>query len=785
MILNYLKVAIRSLMASKTFSFINITGLSIGIAASVLIMMIILHEFSYDHFHKNGERIFRAEKQFTRDGRHSLYANPEFAPALQEIDQRVESYVRTFDGSGRVVSSDDRHTFFEDRLMFADTSFFSVFSFPLLQGDRQSLGVQSTAVITESRAIKYFGTTDVIGKVLTLDKKYPLTLVAVAKDPPVNSTIQFGIVASFSTLMTMPAERDIVINNSSGFPTYVLLRNKSDIDEVSKSIVATQYTNPNIIYSLAPLYENHFNFNFGSTATTKYAYTFLSVAALILLLALINYMNLTTARATTRAREVGVRKMIGARRSSLSVQFYLESAITTFISFGIAVALIQGFYPVLNNVLGLTIDAGFLSSPFLYTCIGILLLICVLIAGSYPAIVLPSFKPIDVLKSTTITHGGNAWFRKILTVVQFSVSVCLAICAVVMTSQLSYMGSFNIGIDREQVLVVPIKTLSPVQRRSLKNELASKAGVEAVSVASTPLYKNSMSGVSMITSPFNDQKVGAKWMVADEDFTKTLHISSKYQVGKSAAAYHLLNESAVSSFGFSETSRSHPITMGGDHVPAITGNIDGLVTDFNYESLRNPIQPLILSIVPDSVSYIGDNPTMYARLTTGVVPAEMIKVVEASYNKLSDGSPFTYFFLDDAFNEQQASDQRLHEVFMIFSCIALLIACMGLFGLVTFSSEQRKKELSIRKLLGASVGNIVALVSSEMVVLLLVSIVIAIPVALYFSREWLSRFYYQAPITTRNITVPVASAFAVALIVIAIQGIKVGVTNPVENLKGE
>jgi putative ABC transport system permease protein len=778
MILNYFKVAIRSLMASKTFSFINITGLSIGIAASVLIMMVVLHEFSYDHFHKNGERIFRAEKQFTRDGRHSLYANPQFAPTLMEVDPRVENYVRTFDGAGRVVSSDEHHTFFEDRMMFADTSFFGMFSFPLVHGDRKSLGDPSTAIITESHAIKYFGTMDVIGKILTLDKKYALTVVGIAKDPPLNSTIQFGIVASFGTLMIMPAERDIVINNSSGFPT-------NDLQEVSKSIVATQYSNPNIIYSLAPLFGNHFNFNFGSTATTKYAYTFLSIAALILLLALINYMNLTTARATTRAREVGVRKMIGARRSSLSAQFYLESAITTLISFGIGMALIQAFYPLLNNILGLTIDAGFLSSPFLYACIAGLLLVCTLIAGSYPAIILPSFKPIDVLKSNTIAQGGNAWFRKTLTIIQFSVCVCLAICAVVMTNQLSYIGSVNTGIDREQVLAIPVKTLSPMQRRSLKNELIANSGIESISVASTPLYKNSMPGISLVTSPFNDQKVGAKWMVADDDFLKTMHVSWKYNVGKPGHSYHVLNESAASAFGFSEASVSRSITMGGDHVPAVTGNIGGIVDDFNYESFRNPIQPLILSIVPDSASYVGDNPTMYVRLTKGSVPAEMITAINTSYNKFSDGSPFTWFFLDDAFNEQQSSDQRLHQVFMIFSFIALLIACMGLFGLVAFSSEQRKKELSIRKLLGATVSNIVTLVSLEIVILLLISVIVAIPVALYFSQAWLNGFYFQASISTMNVVVPVISAFAIALLVIGIQGIKVGLTNPAENLKGE
>lgn len=785
MILNYLKVAVRSLIASKTFSFINISGLSVGIAASVLIMTVIMHEFSYDHFHVNGKRIFRAEKQFTRDGRHSLFANPLFAPALSEIEPRVENYVRTFDGSGRIVSSDDHHVFFEDRFMFAETSFFTIFSFPLLQGDQNALAQPSTAVITESHALKYFGTREVVGRTIIFDKEFPLTITGVAKDPPVNSTIQFGVIASFPTLNTMPIERDLLLNNSSGFPTYLLLRSESDLSVVTQSIVTTQYTNANITYSLAPLYENHFNFNFGSTATTRYAYTFLSIAALILLLAVINYMNLTTARATTRAREIGIRKVMGARRSSLSIQFYLESAVTTFFAFVIALVLIETCRPLLADALGLTLDEGFLASPLLYILIGGLLMSCVIVAGSYPAAILPSFNPVDVLKGNVIVRGGNTWFRKLLTTFQFSISVGLAIGAMIMTNQLSYMGSFNTGMDRDRVMAISVKTLTPSQRRSLKAALAAKSDVASVSIASVPLYKNGLSGISLVTSPFNDQKVGTKWMIADMDLLETLGIEQKSEFEMPGNTYHLLNESAAHAFGLRDISNTRSITLGGDHVPAVSGNIDGVVFDFNYESLRNPIQPLILSIVPDSASYIGDNPTMYVRATKGTVPSRLITDTQAAYNRLSDGSPFTYFFLDDAFNQQQLSDQRLHQVFVIFAFIALFIACMGLFGLVTFSSERRKKELSIRKLLGATINNLVVLVSSEIIVLLLISILIAVPLALYFAREWLSGFFYQAPITVFSVAVPVISAFLIAISVVLVKGIGIAWTNPVKNLKND
>ena len=785
MLLNYLKVALRSLLINKTFSIINIAGLAIGIAASILILMVVVHEFSYDRFHANGERIFRAEKQFTRDGRHSLYANPQFGPAMMAADPRVANYVRTFDGKGKVVRSDGDHIFFEDKFIFADTSFFSIFSFPLLSGSRQSLERPGTAIVTESIARKYFGGPDVLGRMLTFDRRYQLEITGVAKDPPVNSTVQFGIVASFNTLMIMPNERDLVTNNSSGFPTYLLLTDHADLSEISRSIEKTNYTNQAITYSLAPLYDNHFNFNFGSTATTKYAYTFLSVAFLILLLALINYMNLTTARSMTRAKEVGVRKVIGARRGSLSLQFYFESTLTTIASFLLAIAIVEGCRPVLTDLLGIQFDVAFLRSPYLYGSIALLVLICIIVAGSYPAVVLSRFKPTEVLKGRFEASGSGAWLRKVLMIFQFSVSLCLAVCAIVMNKQVSYMASFNTGLDRERVLTMPVQTLSASQRRSLKNELLNNSGIEAVSIASIPFYKDKTGGVSLVTSPVNNQKVGLKWMIADRDFTTTLGIPFDHDPVATEGTYHVLNQSATREFGTPGETGEHSLSMGGDHVPVVAGKITGVVRDFNYESPRNAIHPLILSIVPDSAAYIGDNPTMYVRLARGSTPAGTIAAVRTVYDKFSDGSPFTYSFLDDAFKEQQLSEARLNYIFGIFTMIALVIACLGLFGLITFTSERRKKELIIRKLLGATVTNILTLISSELLVLLMLSISIGVPVAIYISREWLSGFFYQSGITPGDVILPTATILIVSLAVICIQGIRTAMEDPAKNLNNE
>lgn len=784
MLTNYLKTALRSLASNRTFSVINIAGLAIGIASSILILTVVLHEFSYDHFHDNGSRIFRAEKQFSRDGRHSLYANPQFGASLMEVDPRVVNYVRTFSGAGRIVRSDDSHAFFEDKFVFADTSFFSVFSFPLRTGNYHSLQRSGTAIISESIAQKYFGSIDVVGRVLTFDNQYQLEITGVALDAPVNSTIQFGIVASFATLMIMP-ERDIVNSDASGFPTYVLLNDAAALESVSASITKTGYTNDAITYSLAPLFDNHFNFNFGSTATTRYAYSFASVALLILLMALINYMNLTTARATSRAKEVGVRKVIGAQWRALSLQFYIESAVTTIISFLLALVLVEVCRPLLTDLLGLQIDETFLHSRYLYGAIVILVLACIFIAGSYPAAVLPRFKPTEVLNGRFSSSGRGAWLRKFLTVFQFSVSVCIAICAVIMNNQVAYMSAFNVGIDREQVLVLPVKTLSPAARRSLRQQLTQRAGIENAAIASIPFYKNQTSGVSLVTSPVTNEKVGAKWIIADRSFFSTLGVPFKNDIASTPGVFHILNSSAATAFGMSDLSGEYNLTMGGDHVPSMSGKIGGVVTDFNYESPRNQVQPLIISVVSDSASYIGESPTIYVRLPKGKEPSTAIASIRSEYDKLSDGSPFTYYFLDDAFNEQQLSEARLNRLFLIFTGVALVIACLGLSGLITFSSEQRKKELSIRKLLGASIPKLLTMISSNLVLLLLLSAMIATPVALYISEEWLSGFFYQAGISITDILLPIIVVITISLVIICTQGLRTALGSPVKNLKSE
>ncbi len=786
MLTNYLKIAIRSLLNNKVYSFINITGLSIGMTVSILILIFVVHEYRYDRFHEKGDRIVRAEKQFSRDGRYSLYANPEFGPTIMQTDPNVINYVRTFSMGRKVVKTDNTHKFFEDRFLFADTSFFSIFSFPLIQGQRSSLARPLTVIITEQTASRYFGKTDPIGKFITLDGTYTFEVTGVAKNPPSHSSVQFDFIASFPSLLTMPNERNIVLNNSSGFPTYLLLASADAITGVRQSILKTTYTNDHITYSLQPLFSNHFNLNFGDVANTRYVFIFLCIALLILALALINYMNLTTARATARAKEIGVRKVIGANRKTLSFQFYLESALTTIIAFVLAIALIQVFKPIFLNVLQQTIDTAFLTSPVFLTVVAGLLFTCVLLAGSYPALVLPQFKPVEVLNGKFSSANKGAGIRKALTLFQFTVSIALAICTLVMNHQLQYLQSKNTGLQRDQVMVVPIEQFSNAGLTALKNELQQQTGVEGLAMASVPLYRSTMPGLSMVTSPVSGEKTGLKWIMADERFFSVLGIAWHAKPETSTLeGSHIVNQSAAEALGMTNFPGADDLTMGGDHAPAVTGKILGMVNDFNFETLRSPIQPLIVSVVADSLLIKNESPSLYLRIDTHGGLPDKIAAVKKSYETYANDTPFSYYFLDDAFNELQKGEHRLSKIFTVFTGISLCIACLGLFGLVTFSAENRTKEISIRKVLGASMTNILMLLSSELIVLLLLSIVIGVPIAWFSMKDWLSQFYYQTNIPLSSIVVPAMAIIAISLFVIWAKAVRVALEDPSKNLKRE
>ena len=786
MLLNYFTIAVRSLFKNKLFSLINIGGLSVGIAVSILILIFVTHELSFDRFHTQGENIFRAEKQFSRDGHYSLFANPEFAPAIKALDANVINYVRLYDGGRKVVTSDEAHRFFEERFLFADTSFFSIFSFKLVIGQRSELDRPGTVIITENTAVKYFGSIDAVGKTITYDKDYEFQVVGIAQNPPSNSSLQFDFIGSFKSLNGMPAERDMLANNSSGFPTYLLLKDKESLADVMRSISKTTYTNPSITYRLAPLFENHFNLNFEDSASTKYVFIFLCVALLVLGLALINYMNLTTARATTRAKEIGIRKVIGAQRIALSTQFYVESAVTTIISFLLALILVQVFKPMLLSMLHQPLGTEILNTPLFIAIVIALLVICTIVSGSYPALLLPSFKPVDVLTGRFSSAGKEGtWLRRILTTFQFAVSIALIIATLVMNRQLGYLKSTDVGLTRDQVLAIPVDQLSGRSQLTLKNELRQLSGIVSVGSASVPLFRTTMQGAALVKSPVSDEKVALKWIVADESFPATLNVDWQLKPdGIPLAGNHFINETAAQAFGLTDKLIGYELTMGGDHDPAINGKIQGIVKDFNYVSLREKIEPMIISIVSDSAGITGSG-TVYVRLRPDSRLDDQIAAVKGLYEKHASATPFTYYFLDDAFNQLHQGEESLTAIFGVFTTLALCVAGLGVLGLATFNADRRMKEISIRKILGASLSNIVIMLSRELTIILGISIVIGSPLAWIAMHKWLDNFFYQVDIPMWFIAFSGGVVSVLALLVLSTQGVKAGLANPAKHLKNE
>jgi putative ABC transport system permease protein len=539
-------------------------------------------------------------------------------------------------------------------------------------------------------------------------------------------------------------------------------------------------------YSLAPLFDNHFNLNFGDVSNTRYVFIFICVAFLILALALINYMNLATARSTTRAKEVGIRKVIGASMRTLSIQFYVESAFTAIISFGLALIIMGVLRPFWLDTLQQQVDTSFLAStPFIMTALGLLLL-CVFLSGSYPALVLPRFKPAEVLKGKVAAGVRGVLVRKILIVFQFSVSVGLVICTLVMNRQMEYIQQKNIGMNRDQVMAIPIDQLPAKDHRALKDELRRLPNVVGVGDASIPMFKASMSGLALVTSPVSGEKIGTQWIIVDEGFLQALRIEWKMQPDVHLLdGSHIINETAAEEFNLGNRLTDQEIAMGGDAAPRIKGKISGIVKDFNYKTLRSRIEPLIMSVVSDTSAAIGGNSTLYVRINPDSKFDAVVPGIRSTYTKYLGTTPFSYYFLDDAFDDLQKGEKRLSRLFGVFTAVALGIACLGLFGLITFTTEQRTKEISIRKILGATSSQIVSLLSLDLVLLLMISFVVGSPVAWTFMNNWVNNFFYRTNIPIWIIGLSCVLVIVFSVIVISLQGVKVALDNPAKNLKNE
>jgi putative ABC transport system permease protein len=799
---NYLKTALRQLWRNRFYSLLSIGGLAIGLAVSLLILLFVVHEQTYDQFHTNADRIVRVygRMHFGEQDVQTDRLSARLGPAVQAAVPGVVGNVRIGTTPGRVVvKTSPGRRYFEDKFIMADPSLLSVFSFPLIRGDvTTALARPLTVLLTERSAERYFGRENPVGKTITVNNKLRFEVTGILKNPPSNSTVQFDFVASLASYTAFERIReglidddDVALNNQriqfGNFQTYFLLRSPDVVTRIvgalPRLVTASGGSMTGNTFLFDPLTAIHSGMNFGDSANAKYSLLFGSIAALILLLALINYMSLTTARATRRAREVGVRKVMGAARRELAGQFYGESVMITGLAFVLALGLVQVMQPLFYQLLQLEIDPAFVFSPAFGTIVVVLLVGCVLVSGSYPALMLSSFNPVSVLKGSLLPVSSGQQIRQGFTVLQFAISIGLIGCSLLIYRQVQHLQHRNLGLYKDRVLVVPLDASMAGRYGSFKHDLRQLPGVERVAAASSVLYKE---GGSMFftQSPTTKKDVTLHVLSVDDQFAETLQIPWKTRPTPDRLAAPntvVLNEIAVRKLAITSQPLGQKLAFGNQ-----TSEVVGIMRNFFFTSINNSDEPLAVFVAKDTASAMAtQGGSLYVRILPGADLPQMIGRVEQVYAKLSAEKPFEYYFLDQTFNSIYKAETRLATLFGAFTAFALFIACLGLFGLAAFTAEARTKEIGVRKVLGASVSSIVALLSKDFLKLVLIAIVIASPVAWYAMNRWLQDFAYRIEIEWWVFALAGLLAVGIALLTVSFQSVKAALMNPVKSLRSE
>lgn len=792
MIKNYLKIAWRNLWKSKAFSLINILGLTIGITVCMMIFVFIMNEFSVDRFHKDSDRIYRITRHFVRDGQSSSvsYLSGMYAPALlNDFRGQVENVVRVNPNNGLVTIGDQ--SFLEKRELDVDSNFFSFFSFPLLKGDPKTvLKEPHSVVLTETTAKKYFGSMDkALGKVVMLNKDLPLKVTGIAKDAPSNSHLVFDLVVPLSNFRDMGI-MTAWINN--GLYTYVKLTPETMGAQVEKQLpqFMEKYMGSdmrkfgfNFTLSLTPLkavYFENTTFDGAVHGDKTVVYIFLSIAVLILLIACINFMNLSTIRAAERSKEVGLRKVLGALRKQLVGQFIGESVLLTAISCLFSMGLLCVAMPWYNQLLGNSLSVSWNTLPVYLFLIGVMVITGVL-AGSYPAFFLSAFSPVQALKGRLRLGKGGSSFRQVLVIVQFSISVFLMVGTIVITRQLNFVKNRQLGYNKEQTVLVPIDNGDIYNHmNAFKEELQHESVVQSVSLMSGEPGGYFDGHVFDVQD--HDERWNARTEFADFEFVKTLGL--KMIVGRDFSASFptdttdavLINKTAAARLGWTPE-QAIGKWLENTLLDTTRRRIIGVVDDFNFQSLKADIEPLV--IAPNM-----DRRVAVIKLKSGNIQAG-VTVIERAYKQAASAYPFEYSFLDQQFNDMYQKDVRQQTILTVFAVLAIFVACLGLFGLASFTATKRFKEIGVRKVLGSSVQGIVILLSKDLLKPVFIATCIALPLGYYAMNKWLEDFAYRIDIQWWMFALAGLTALFIALLTVGVRAMKAALDNPVDSLRNE
>ena len=794
MLKNYLKITFRNTTRHKGYSFINLAGLAIGMACTLLILLWVKDELSYDKFHKNGDNIYRIMSYGTKYMIEGFDGTPApLAPAIKNEVPGIENYSRFSDIPKLVFRYKDK-VFYETRGLITDPAFFEMFTFPFVKGDFKTAFLEPfDFVMTETMAEKYFGQDDPIGKIIDIEGQ-PAIVKGVLKDIPKNSHIQFDYLTSFEFINELTG-----YGNSWGsfnFVTYLQVNPDTNTQDLNQKITAVADKNncpqvkDGVGFRLQPLSELHLDSrasyrNYADIGDKKYVYVFSIIAFFVLFIACVNFMNLSTARFSHRAKEVGMRKTVGASRKQLIMQFFGESLLMTLMSCIFALVLVIILLPVFNRIAGKDLQMVLLDTQFAIG-LGCIILLTALIAGSYPALYLSSFKPVNALKGAFNSKDGKGQiFRRILVVTQFSLSIILLIGTMIVFNQLRFLSQTNLGFNKENIVYIPVKENIGKRYETFKTELLGDPNILA---ASAQYYLFAEEGAFRSTNydwdgREEEQEVDIILNMVDYDFFPMLDLefvegrNFSPDYGTDLTQAYILNEQAVKEMGI-QSPVGKQFSYGKRQ-----GTIIGIFKDANFRSLHMEIEPHIFFMMED-VSEATQYGVVLIKIN-GEKTKEALAKIQGVWEGFNPISPFEYHFLDQKYDSLYRKEQQIGTILNSFTLFAVIISCLGLFGLASFLTEQRTNEVGIRKVLGASESGIVVLLSKQFIKWVLIANIFAWPSAYFVMNKWLQSFAYRINIGVWMFVVSAVLAAGIALLTVSYQAFKAARANPVDSLRYE
>ncbi|MCP4631621.1 MAG: FtsX-like permease family protein [candidate division Zixibacteria bacterium] len=789
MFANYIKIALRNITRNKIFSLINIAGLAVGMAVCILILLWVQDELSFDRFHKNSGQLYRVVMDLQYPTGHlkiSSTAVP-LGPGLVEGYPEIEGFVRVDMDRNASIKYGEKNISIKN-LVFADPSIFELFSFPLLHGNPDKvLAEKSAAVITQDLSIRCFGNGDPIGEVISINEE-DFIVMGVLENIPHNSHLQFDCLLPFHAKVDLSGP---AINNwgQCSYYTYVLLSPNASFTELNQKISDFRIKHlPSSIgtLSLQPITGIHLYNDYedwlGGQGDIKYVYMFSALALLILIIACANFTNLSTAHAGIRAKEIGVRKVIGGRRTDLIKQFLGESIIISFISLVVALVLVEAFLPLFNYWSSKSLEIDYFNNTDIIIGLISITLFTGIISGSYPAIYLSSLRPEKILKGVGLTGLKSSTFRKILVVVQFSLSILLIFSTIMIHKQLKYISNAELGFNKDCLLYMQVDKELMDKSEAFKDKLNQNSNIIGVSEGFPPISPNFATHIVDWEGKEEDTEVEMHGLLVSYDYVELLNM--EVIMGRSFSRDHpsdqdnayIINESAAGLMGLESPIGKRFAIWGND------GTIIGIVKDFHCGSLREKINPIILtmnqSAHPPRCRYIC------IRIKSENI-SNTIGYIGDGWKDIFPGIPFKYNFLDETIDNFYKVEMRIEKLFISFTFLAVFLSCLGLFGLASFMTEQRTKEICIRKILGAPVSDIIIMLTKEYSKWVLLANVIAWPIAYYFINKWLQNFAYHADISFWIFVISGTLALGMAIITVSFQAIKAAVANPVESLRYE